>query len=1285
MICEKIIQESVMKFSSPFPSSASPAVFATKSGWWVACLLLAGLVSSQAQLPVTDGVALWLKADAGVSTNASGQVTAWLDQSSNQNNAQQRTDGTTSELPRWLAGAVNGKPAVQFDGLSNVLEIVNSPSLQPQANDWTVFFVAKRLAASQGDYPQIIGSRPWVAGLDKGWAVTLDSSGAVCSHLADGTTGHDAPDERSVGKLATDSYQMWQVEENLAARTTSFYRNGDIDAVRNSTMPAGVVDQTDSIYLGREIGGSNNRRANMDLAEVIIYSRVLSKADRDSVANYLSGKYDLGYAPNVLPTVSVSSPTNGATFAAPLTLTLTAVAADSDGTVRRVDFYENGNLLASASAPPFSLPLNIQSTGAVSFVAVAVDNRNGISTSAPVAITLTGNLPMPPMDVNNGLALWLKADAGVTADASGSVSAWSDQSANANMATQDNSGATPPDSYQPLLVADAFHNQPAIRFDGVNDFMRIANSPSLQPQSGDWTVFFVGERGANSQGDFPQIIGSRPWATGTDLGWSVSFNRASGLVGSHFADDGQGHDVGAAAAATPLSLTTFQVWQVEEDRAQATTRFYLAGQTNRILTTVMPTNAINQANDVYLGSEIEGGDTRRANLDLAEVLVFNRVLPTADRDQVTSYLLRKYAVEQVFNVNQAPSVALTSPAAGTVFNAPAKLALQATASDADGAVTRVEFFSGPTSLGFATNSPFAVHTAITALGNLTLTAVATDNLGTVSTSAPVVVKIIAPGIQLVGQADYSDSFTTNATRTDTLYNDNSKGAYSVENAYTNPAATWTPTGNFSFNTPGSSTAPATLGAAQGNTGAALGFAQSGGSDFSIAYGRQSNYVVQVDAILPTDRLDITSLSSAGGGIFAANSLSIFLRRDTVTAAPGIGLFNGTKETGVTNASGALVRTGVADDHWHTYAIRFDQVNHILKVYVDGVILTTLDLATFAGGIYQNYSNGAVGVGGAGGVFWMDNFKVGPPPELITTVDYSDAFTFTDARTDGLYNDNSAGAYSVENTYGNPAADWTPTSNFSFNSPASSTDPTRLLASLGNVGADTGLAQSGGGDFSITYGMRSNYVVQLDAILPTDRLDITSLPTAGGGIGSANSLSVFFRRDSTAGTPHAAFPDTGLPAMGLYNGNKETAVVDPSGALIFTGVDDNDWHNFAMQFDQPANVLRIYVDRTLKVTVDLATYAGAIYQNYSNGAVGMGGAGGVFWMDNFKVGAPAVVTPTPSRLTIVRDQNNVTVSWTGTGALEQAPSLSGPWTAVPGATSPQSIPITAQRQFYRVRN
>ncbi len=58
---------------------------------------------------------LWLKADAGVTKNASNQVSQWDDQSGNGNHASQ---GTLSDQPVWVDNATNGRPVLRFDGVS---------------------------------------------------------------------------------------------------------------------------------------------------------------------------------------------------------------------------------------------------------------------------------------------------------------------------------------------------------------------------------------------------------------------------------------------------------------------------------------------------------------------------------------------------------------------------------------------------------------------------------------------------------------------------------------------------------------------------------------------------------------------------------------------------------------------------------------------------------------------------------------------------------------------------------------------------------------------------------------------------------------------------------------------------------------------------------------------------------------------------------------------------------------------------------------------------------------
>ena len=56
--------------------------------------------------------------------------------------------------------------------------------------------------------------------------------------------------------------------------------------------------------------------------------------------------------PNQPPTVSLTAPDNGATYTAPATMTVSASATDTDGTIAAVEFYAGGTSIGSDSSSP---------------------------------------------------------------------------------------------------------------------------------------------------------------------------------------------------------------------------------------------------------------------------------------------------------------------------------------------------------------------------------------------------------------------------------------------------------------------------------------------------------------------------------------------------------------------------------------------------------------------------------------------------------------------------------------------------------------------------------------------------------------------------------------------------------------------------------------------------------------------------------------------------------------------------------------------------------------------
>ena len=96
---------------------------------------------------------------------------------------------------------------------------------------------------------------------------------------------------------------------------------------------------------------------------------------------------------NLAPTITILSPTNGATFGQPVNIPITTDADDSDGTIRKVEFFAGNVKLGEVTDAPFNFTWSNASFGIHLLTARATDNRLGVTVSSPVSITV---LAQPP-------------------------------------------------------------------------------------------------------------------------------------------------------------------------------------------------------------------------------------------------------------------------------------------------------------------------------------------------------------------------------------------------------------------------------------------------------------------------------------------------------------------------------------------------------------------------------------------------------------------------------------------------------------------------------------------------------------------------------------------------------------------------------------------------------------------------------------------------------------------------------------------------------------------------
>ena len=187
---------------------------------------------------------------------------------------------TTSPTPGKIGSAL------KFDGSDDYISVNNTSSLQPLTGNWAVSFWIYRLGTGLSDYPQVVGSRPWTTSTDKGWAVSYSTaSSKIGAHYADGSIGFDVTATQSTSVVPLRTWQHWVVVFDRTNGKLNYYLNGQFDVQQSPTFPSGTINQTDNLYMGREIGGANARRLNATIDDVRVYNRALSATEIKQLYN----------------------------------------------------------------------------------------------------------------------------------------------------------------------------------------------------------------------------------------------------------------------------------------------------------------------------------------------------------------------------------------------------------------------------------------------------------------------------------------------------------------------------------------------------------------------------------------------------------------------------------------------------------------------------------------------------------------------------------------------------------------------------------------------------------------------------------------------------------------------------------------------------------------------------------------------------------------------------------------------------------------------------------------
>ncbi|MFM1769708.1 MAG: Inner spore coat protein [Verrucomicrobiota bacterium] len=601
---------------------------------------------------------------------------------------------------------------------------------------------------------------------DSGW-----SNGVAQLGYGDG----DEATVVSFGPSSTSKYITTYFRRTFAVANASTYTNltlwllrddggvvylNGTEVYRSATMPAGAVSFSTLASLGQDnaidtatISNSGSLLLNgNNVIAVEIHQNTVDSSDL-SFDFQLVGIAAPTTGSNLPPTVTLTAPTNNQVFAAPVNITVNANAADADGTVTLVEFLANGAKIGEDASGPFSLAWNNVAPGSYTLRAIATDSAGATATSGPVNVTVSGTGNQPPTVSITSPA------AGATFLAPGNVSV--------TVSASDPDGAV-------------------TRVDYYRGGVKVGES-SASPFSFTWSNVLVGT--------FPlQAVAYDAFsASGTSAPVSLTFTGAApatliaaGAVWKYFDNGIEPNTAWRGTAFDDASWASGPAELGYGESDEATVVSFGPSSTSKYITTYFR-HRFTVANPAAYSSLIfrvlrddgavvylNGIELFRQNMPAGavssntlasaavsapdETAYFTNTVPTTGlvsgnnvvavevHQNAASSSDLSFNLELIGNtgavVNNPPVINLTAPSPGAVFTEPATISFQATATDADGPVAKVEFYAGGTRLAEDTSSPYTYTWSGVPLGNYALRAIATDGFGTTSTSAVANVTVV---------------------------------------------------------------------------------------------------------------------------------------------------------------------------------------------------------------------------------------------------------------------------------------------------------------------------------------------------------------------------------------------------------------------------------------------------------------------------------------------------------------------------------------------------------------
>lgn len=227
---------------------------------------------------------LWLDAaDTSTITSSSGNVSQWNDKSGN---AYHVTQAVGTSQPKTGTITRNGLNVLDFDGTNHYLVRETDTALGRNVSGLTVYWVASFDSGGSG---LVVAFATNVA-----VNATRVASGFNTStqfNNSGRTLDADASATANSSTLSTGTWYANCAVFDYANTDLNLYVDRTANGSNTSFQTATTTSNTDSLRLTVGSGVGFAQRVNGQIAEILVYHSAHSSADRETVFDYLDGKW----------------------------------------------------------------------------------------------------------------------------------------------------------------------------------------------------------------------------------------------------------------------------------------------------------------------------------------------------------------------------------------------------------------------------------------------------------------------------------------------------------------------------------------------------------------------------------------------------------------------------------------------------------------------------------------------------------------------------------------------------------------------------------------------------------------------------------------------------------------------------------------------------------------------------------------------------------------------------------------------------------------------------------